>query len=982
MRRLTRENEYQILHDLHAFRIHEALLVSSLYDSFILNTDGLYEEHLRAEYEPVSSSLAPRIRHTNTGHDALAMLDRYRFDVLMTGLKLSDMSTRAFIQQVKELHPELPVILLCHATDDLERLGDGVQRELLENIFIWSGDSSLFFTIAKTIEDARNATRDTHGAQVRVMIVVEDSPRDWSFFLPVLYAEIFKQNRLLVSEGLNTVDRIIRMRARPKILLAKNYEEALWLFDTYREYTMGLISDIGFPMNGKRVGDAGFHLAGYIKAQDPHMPVVLWSDEEANAARAKKMGVSFISKGSNSFLKELRSCMLDYFGFGDFVFRTPEGREISRARSLRELGARIRTVPAESLEHHARNDHFMNWLFARGEFDLAARFKPVHVDDFNTIDGLRQFMVQSIADARRSHQIRTIPDFNTKSFDAGYSFVRLGTGSMGGKARGLAFIQSILMEHGLERQFKNVRIGVPRSLVLATEEFDRFVETQSLRERAIAATRDEDVRKMFLAQEISEELREKLAVFLSHVRQPLAVRSSSLFEDSQDQPFAGLYDTWMLANNDEDDDRRLEQLIAAIKLVFASTYFQGPKAYFRATNFRLGQEKMSIVVQELVGRTRENVFYPDIAGIAQSHNFYPFGHARAEDGVANLVVGLGTTVVDGGVSLRVCPRYPESLPQFGSATDMLRGTQKTLTALDLTQSVIDFDRAEPVEPLITLSLSDAERHGTLTHAASVFSPDDDRVYDGLGRSGPRLVTFANILKYEVMPLAPILDTLLKLGAKAFAGPIEMEFAVRLKERPDEAHEFFVLQMRPFLPKREFLDVDVGDLNEGNVIAASHASLGNGGIDSIRDIVYVRPNTFDRLRTREIADEVAALNARLGHVHRPYLLIGMGRWGTRDHSLGIPVVWENISAAEVIIEANLPDYAIEPSAGTHFFHNLTTCKKGYIHIDPARRGDRMRWDWLESQESAWEGTWIRHLQFAKPLDIRLDGRRGLAVIRGG
>jgi len=972
-------DDYQKYHDMMPYRIFNILLVSSHYDYFTMEKDGMLEQRLLSEYQLHDISFAPRIRHVTTGEKALSLLRHHSFSVLFSSIKIPDTDISSFIKEVKRNHPALPLILLANITDDIEKWINEEDLKTTNNIFVWTGDPGLFFAISKFLEDSMNVDNDTRTGDVRVIIVVEDNPRYYSLFLPIIYSEVMKHNHALIEEGLNDSDRMRRMRSRPKILLAKNFEEALCLFNRYKNNILGVISDISFPLDGKLNESAGFILAEEIKSSYSHTPIILQSSESSNRERAEARGALFINKSSGTMLQELREFILEYFGFGDFIFRNQIGEEVARASSIKELEHILLIVPEESLIIHSQHNHFSHWLYARGEFVLANTIKPYKLSDFKSLDDLRKHLIVSIQRTRIKHQEGVISDFKRHTFDSNFSFLRLGGGSMGGKARSLAFINSLLASKAITQKFNDVTISVPESLTIASDVFDEFLDENNLRENALNNKSDIEIRNLFQNSKLPASLTGDLKKFLQHIKSPLAVRSSSLFEDSHDQPFAGLYDTFMLPNRHSKNKIRIDALCSAIKNIYASTFFNEAKIYFKNTSFRLEEEKMSIVIQKLVGKTHDKYFYPDFSGVAQSHNYYPIGHMKPEDGISNVVLGFGKAVVEGNPTLRFCPKYPEILPQFAKSTDKLKNSQKKFYALDLSVHSVELNARESNKRFPFLPVKEAEKHGTLNAIGSVYSPDDDMFYDGIFREGIRVVTFANILKNKIFPLADILNYLLKIISDSFGGPVEIEFAVNLKNNSGDISSFNILQARPFLARTEYESIDFDNIEDADILCKSTRALGNGRINDIKDIIYVDPEAFDKLKTAEIAQEIAALNEKLMHRSSPYLLIGIGRWGTADKSLGVPVTWAQISGAEAIIESTLKNFIVEPSNGTHFFHNITACKNAYIMINASESNDFIDWKWLNSQTPEEKRTYTRHLRFKSHLDIRINGHNSEALI---
>jgi len=829
---------------------------------------------------------------------------------------------------------------------------------------------------------------------VPVILVVEDNIRYYSSFLPAIYTELISQSRRLISEGLNVAHKLVRMRARPKILLSSNYEDAAQQATQYRDYLMGVVSDVEFPRDGKLNVDAGFDLARMIRGIVPDAAIVLQSSRTEFRARAHKEGFSFLRKHSPTLLRDLRRFLIDQFGFGDFVFRLPDGAEVARAADLNELEAQLHEVPAESIAYHSERNHFSRWLRARTEFALAQKLRPRRVSDFPTVEDLRRDLIASIADYRSEQSQLLIGDFNAEAFKATDAFfLRIGGGSLGGKARGLAFVRHLLRKYHTGH-FAGVRIAVPPTVVLATDLFDRFLSENNLSDFAINGTDDAEIRRRFLEAPLPSSLRDDLLAFLAEVRYPLAVRSSSLLEDSQYQPFTGVYETFMLANQDSDLLIRLEQLMQAIKLVYASTFSQHAKAYVRATPYRLEEEKMAVILQQVVGTIHGHEeagqrFYPDFSGVVRSHNFYPVPPTSSKDGIAAVALGLGKEVVGGGKCLSFCPRYPRNIVQFSSVEDILANSQRDFWALELDHSsgqknahpdnADQQDDALPGLREVRFGLDVAEADGTLNNLGSTYSADNHAVYDGLSRSGTRVVSFAHILKHGAFPLALILDRLTSIGEDAFGRPVEIEFAVLLPQTPQQPADFGFLQIRPLVLSREGEELRMEDVDPDRLICQSSKVLGNGRIEDMRDAVVVDFHRFERARSREVSEGVAHLNAKLNEQGMPYLLIGVGRWGSNDPWLGIPVEWDEISGARVIVEAGFRDLRVTPSQGSHFFQNLTAFQVGYFTVNPDAGEGFVDWQWLTSHPAVEEQGCVRHLHFDSPLVVVMNGRSSRGMI---
>jgi CheY-like chemotaxis protein len=983
------ERLFEGFENLMPFRVQDILLVSSLYDSFILREDGRLNELLIGESLELEQQQIPGITHVSSGAEALKLArSQPRFNLVVTNLEVEDMDAAQLAREVKAAGLDVPVVVLAYDYREIKKFVARNPVTDLQQIFLWQGNVRILISIVKYIEDKRNVDHDTHAVGVPVILVVEDNIRYYSSFLPTIYTELITQSRRLLSEGLNVAHKLVRMRARPKILLASNYEDAAQQVMKYRDYLLGVVSDVEFPRAGALSPDSGFDLAHMVREEVPDAPIVLQTSRTEFRARAHAEGYSFLRKRSPTLLRDLRRFLTEQFGFGDFAFRLPDGSEVARARDLNELEARLHEVPAESIAYHSERNHFSRWLRARTEFALAQKLRPRKVSDFASLEHLRRDLIESIAEYRSEQSQVLIGDFNASTFKATEGFfLRVGGGSLGGKARGLAFIRHLLHKYQTARRFAEVRIAVPPSVVLATDVFDGFLSENNLLDFAINSTDDAEILRHFLEASLPPSLRDDLLAFLSEVHYPLAVRSSSLLEDSQYQPFTGVYETFMLANQHPDLSIRLEQLMEAIKRVYASTFSQHAKRYVRATPYRLEEEKMAVILQQVVGTIHGahpgQRFYPDFSGVVRSHNFYPVPPMSYGDGIAAVALGLGRAVVDGGKCLTFCPRYPRNLVQFSSVEDILANSQREFWALELDRA--ESDPAGPVsDPLLEFKearfgLDVAESDGTLNHLGSTYSIDNHVIYDGLSRPGTRIVSFAPILKHGVFPLASILERLTRIGDEAFGRPVEVEFAVRLPQRPQETAEFGFLQIRPLVLSREGEELRMEDVNPDRLVCQSSKVLGNGRIADLRDVVVVDFHRFERARSQEVAEGVAHLNAKLNESGTPYLLIGVGRWGSNDPWLGIPVEWDEISGARVIVEAGFRDFRVTPSQGSHFFQNLTAFQVGYFTVNPDAGEGFVDWEWLGSAPAIEEQGCVRHLHFDAPLIVVMNGKTSRGMV---
>ncbi len=976
VREAERRGRFRDFHDLMRYRIMDILLVASPYDAFLLEEAGQLSERVLGEFRNLDLHYGPGLTTVSTGAEALNQArQQSRFGLIISALHLGDMSGAELVRRMREAGLTVPVVLLAFDNRELKDFLARYDVSGVERIFLWQGDARILLAIVKSVEDWRNVAHDTQTLGVQVIILIEDNIRYYSSFLPTIYGELLHHSQRLMEEGANLSEKITRMRARPKILLCGSFEEAWEAFTLYQKDLLGIVSDVEFPREGRWSGRAGLEFARLVKERWPDVPVILQSSRPENAPLAHAAGADFLVKGSPLLLSDLRRFMLADFGFGDFVFRLPDGREVSWAHDLRALEEQLRIVPAESIAYHAERNHFSRWLKARTEFALAHELRPRKVSDFATIEDLRRSVVETIETYRRRRSRAVVADFDPRTFDASSGFSRIGGGSLGGKARGLAFVRLLLAESRIDRDLAGVDVVVPQSVVLATDVFDRFLEQNDLRVLAIDAEDDDEIRRRFLDAPFPDEIVQDLAVLLEHFRLPLAVRSSSLLEDSQYQPFTGVYETLMLPNNGPRIEERLAPLLQAIKRVYASTFSRRAKAYIRATPYRLEEEKMAVILQQLVGVAHGRYFYPDFAGVARSYNFYPHPPQTSADGIAAVALGLGRTVVEDGGGLRFCPRYPHHVVQFSSVPDLLKNSQRSFWALDLaTDAGSAPDGAE-----VRVELDAAESHGTLAAVASTYSPENDTVHDGIARAGVRVVTFSPVLKHGLFPLAPILDRLLALGAFGMGAPVEIEFAVNLSPPAGVPKEFAFLQLRPLALSRESEELELESVAPERLLCRSDAVLGNGRIEDIRDVVLVDRERFDRAQSRSTAQELADFNAELSSKGIPYLLIGVGRWGSADPWLGIPVGWEQIAGARVIVEAGFADFRVAPSQGSHFFQNLTSFNVGYFTVNPDSGDGTLDWEWLRSQTPLHETASTRHLRFERPLTITMNGKTNRGII---
>lgn len=971
---------FQGFQNLMRLRIRDVLLVSSLYDLYVFEEDGRLYELIRNEYQGLNLSHSPELTRVSNGGEAIALaLEEKRFDLIITTMHIEDMPVYTFAKLMREANLGIPLVLLAYNNRELADLMQMHDASIFDRIFIWQGDFRLLIAIIKHLEDRINVDHDTRIVGVQSIILIEDNIRYYSSFLPTIYVELLNHSKRLISEGINLSHKYLRMRARPKILLCTTYEEAWDVFEKYKEYILGVISDIDFPHRGKADPEAGIEFTRNVKLQHSDIPILLQSNNLANEHKAHEVGASFILKDTPTLLNDLRHFMVENFSFGDFVFRMPDNREVGRATDLISLEEQLKVVPEESIKYHAERNHFSNWLKARTEFWLAHQLRPQKVYDYPTLQALREDLIASLRYYRKIRARGIITDFRKESFDPNSSFARIGGGSLGGKARGLSFVNILINNYNVQHRYDGVHIFIPPAVVIGTDVFDQFLEENDLRNFALNCTDDNEIIQRFIeAKTFPEETLGDLAAFLDLIPQPIAVRSSSLLEDSQYHPFAGVYETYMLPNNHSDPFMRLSELIKAIKRVYASTFFQSAKEYIKVTSYRLEEEKMAVIVQKMIGGKHENRFYPDISAVAKSYNFYPIGPQSSTDGIVSAALGLGKTIVDGGITLRFCPKYPQHLMQFSSVRETLRNNQNEFFALDLNAESEDIIEKNDYF-LKRYRLDVAEMDNTLNVLGSTYSAENDQIYDGISRKGARLVTFAQILKGDIFPFSEICDLLLDMGSWGMGTPIEIEIAVNLSTPKDKPYEFGLLQMRPLVINREVEELLIDGAPRERLLCQSNHVLGHGVMNELRDIVFVDMQTFDRGMSRETAREVASLNARLVHENIPYLLIGVGRWGTLDPWLGIPVAWNQISGARVIVEAGLKDFEVAPSQGSHFFQNLTSFMVGYFTVSANDSDSLIDWDWLRTQEVIDALTYTKWVRAANPIMVKMNGHQSRGVI---
>ena len=973
-------------------RIRRVLILSSNYDFFILEEDGRIDEQIFNEYVSLNLRYPPVFVKATTAREAFRILEEDEINLVIEMLNLGGDSAFALAKRIKEKYESIPIVVLTHFNREVSLRLQKEDLSAIDYVFCWLGNADLLLAIIKLLEDRMNAPYDIEEVGVQCIILVEDSVRYTSAYLPELYKIVMQQSRNFSREALNEHQRMLRMRGRPKVLLAKTYDEAMELYARYKENLLGIISDVSFKKGTRRDNEEklGVRLVEQVRKEDPHMPVLLQSSDYSFAALAVEMGVGFLHKYSKSLSLELRNYIIQNFAFGEFIFRDPETlREVTRAADLQTLQQKILEVPDAVLAYHVERNHFSKWLNARAIFPVAQLFRYLTKEDFPNLDEIRSYLYEAISSFRISKGRGIIAKFDKNSFDAYTTFSRIGDESIGGKARGLAFINSVIEQHRLFDRFPNVLITVPRSVVLSTDVFDEFMEMNDLYSVGLSDLTDEEILDQFVAARLPGWLHQDLYAVISVTEAPIAIRSSSKLEDSHYQPFAGIYSTYMIPVNQEDRARTMELLTSAIKSVYASVYFRESKAYIEATSNVIDEEKMGIIIQEVCGTRHGECYYPTFSGVARSINFYPIAPERPEDGIAKVAFGLGKYIMEGGLALRFSPSYPRKILQLSSSKTILRDTQKQFYALHLKEESYHVSTDDAVN-LVRRKIDKAEGDPYLKHMVSVYDYQSDVVRDGTHYNGKKVVTFSGILQHETFPLAEILKELLVIGQKEMNLPIEIEFAVNMNVPEGVPYIFNFLQIRPIVESDQGSLVDMDQVHPEDTILFSQTALGNGEFTGIRDMVYIKPGNFKAANSEVIAGLVEKLNSRFREEKDPltgrgtgYVLVGPGRWGSSDPWLGIPVKWSQISEARIIVESGLENYRIEPSQGTHFFHNLISFRVGYMTINPFIGEGHYDTGYLDSLDALYEDEFIRHVRFGEELVIRIDGKtnRG-AVMKPG
>lgn len=960
-------------------RIHRVLVICSNYDNYMLEEDGRIDEQIFNEYVSLNLRYPPTFFQTDNAEDAFRILQKENIDLVISMLSLRGTDVFALAKIVKAKYERIPIVVLTYFSREVSLRLAGEDLSAIDYVFCWLGDAALILAIIKLIEDKMNADNDIEKIGVQAIILVENSIRYISSYLPNLYRIVLVQSLDFQREALNEHQRMLKMRGRPKILLANNYNDALALYNKYKYNVLGVISDISYKRDNLTDENAGIELCKVVMADDDNVPFLLQSSSSEHKKIAEELGAGFINKYAKSLSLELRNFIIQNLAFGPFVFKNPDTMEpIAIATDLQSLQQKLLTIPDKTLEYHATRNHFSKWLNARALFPVAQMFKYIRKEDFKTMDEMRRFLYVAISSFRLGKGRGVIAKFDKTSYDEYQIFSRIGDGSIGGKARGLAFINRIIKTNKLFNKFPDVLIAIPRTVVLCTDIFDEFMDQNNLYSVALSDLTDDEILNRFINAELPGRVYQDFYAFLSVSRiHPLAVRSSSKLEDSHYQPFAGIYSTYMIPRL-PDNKQMVKVLSDAIKEVYASVYYKVSKAYMTATANVIDEEKMGIILQEVCGNRHGDMYYPTISGVAQSINYYPVGSEKAEDGIANVAFGLGKLIVEGGLSLRFSPKHAKKILQLSSPEAALRDTQKEFRALDLRIDSFVPSTDDGVN-ILKIGINNVNNDGAMKYVASTYDYNNNVLREGINHPGKRVITLSNVLQHKLFPLAEILSTLLELGQQEMNNPIEIEFAVNLETPPGTPKIFNFLQIRPIVNADETTNINLGNIKPEDTIIYSESALGNGLFIGIRDLVYVKPESFNPAQNKNIAIDIEKINNLFVKQGSGYVLIGPGRWGSTDPWLGIPVKWPQISAARIIIESGLKNYRIDPSQGTHFFQNLISFRVGYFSINPFIKEGYYDVGFLNTLPFIYENEFIRHVRFEKPLDIMIDGKKHKGVI---
>lgn len=960
-------------------RIFNVLLIANPYDAFMLEDDGRIDEKIFNEYTSLSLRYPPRFTQVSTCEEALAQLSSMPYDLIICMPGTGDNEGFDVARTIKGQYEHIPMVILTPFSHGITKRIANEDLSSFDYIFCWLGNTDLLVSIIKLIEDKMNLEHDVSEVGVQIILLVEDGIRFYSSILPNLYKFVLKQSQEFSTEALNAHQRTLRMRGRPKIVLARTYNEAIGIYEKYKNNILGVITDVRFPRveRGEKDALAGIKLCAAIRKEDPFVPLIIQSSESENVLYAAKYDAAFIDKNSKKMDVDLRRIVSDNFGFGDFIFRNPDTlEEIARVKNLKELQNILFAVPAESFLYHISRNHVSRWLYSRAMFPIGEFLKPITWNSLQDVDAHRKIIFEAIVKYRKMKNQGVVAVFKRDRFDRYSNFARIGDGSLGGKGRGLAFIDNMVKHHPEFEEFENARVAIPKTVVLCTDVFDEFMDTNNLYQIALSDADDDVILRYFLKAKLPDRLVEDFFTFFDVVKSPIAIRSSSLLEDSHYQPFAGIYNTYMIPYLD-DKYEMLRMLSDAIKGVYASVYFRDSKAYMQATSNVIDQEKMAVILQEVVGKQYDNRYYPNFSGVLRSLNYYPIGDEKAEDGIASLALGLGKYIVDGGQTLRVSPYHPNQVLQTSEMETALRETQTQFYALDTAHVGNDF-KVDDGFNILKLKVKEADKDKSLSFIASTYDPYDQVIRDGIYDGGRKIISFCGVLQQGVFPLPELLQMSMKYGAESMKRPVEIEFACNIND--DRTGEFYLLQIRPIVDAKQVLDEDLSGIPDDRCLLRSSNSLGHGISEDVVDVVYVKTDdNFTAMNNPAVADDVERINRKFLADGRNYVLVGPGRWGSSDYWLGIPVKWPHICASRLIVEVALKNYRVEPSQGTHFFQNLTSFGVGYFTVDGNAGNGLFRKDILDAMPAVEETRYVRHVRFDAPLKIMMDGKKQCGVV---
>ncbi len=968
-----------IYHDLMPFKVKEILLISSLYDAYSIESEGRFSEHMLGQYGQLNLTTFPRITGASNIKQAMELLKHKNFELIIYMVGVDKTTPLIICEQIKTAFPFIPIFLLLNNSAETSFFTTKLEEiTYIDKIFTWNGDASIFFSMIKLLEDKINVENDTQLGKVRVILLVEDSPVYYSRYLSFLYKVLLEQTKRIIDDvSTDELYKVLRMRARPKILLATNFEQATEIINNYREYLTCLITDVKFERNGKFDEKAGLKLIDYTHSKLKNLPTILQSSDSSYHAVANDYNSLFIHKHSDTLYYDFEHFITNFLGFGDFEFKDENGNIFAVASNMKEFERFLRKIPDKSLLFHASRDHFSMWLMARGEIKAASIINLKKVNDFDSAKDLRKDLLSLLKENRNERDTGNVIPYEPNTEISEENVYTLAAGSLGGKGRGLAFIDALITNFNFSKFIPDVKVRTPKTFVIGTQEFESFLKNNKLASMLLVNDDYDEIKKQFVKGKLSEKLSIKLSELLTRIKKPIAVRSSGMFEDSLAQPFAGIFETYLLPNNHPEPAVRLAQAKDAIKLVMASVFSNTAKGYVKAINYKIEEEKMAVIIQEVVGNEYGSLYYPHISGVAQSYNFYPFAHMKPEEGFAIAAAGLGKYVVEGNKAYRFSPKYPST--EINTTKDQFRNSQVKFYAVDLQKenlNLLDGELAGLAENDVSL----AEKHGTLKHLASVYNADNNTVYPGISKPGPRIINFANILKYNYISLAKTIDLVLKLGKDAMGTAVEIEYAVDLEKDSEGKASFYILQIKPLIQAGFDCNIDLESINKKSILLYSEKGMGNGIIDNISDIIYADVEGFDKSETEEMAKEIEEFNDYMIKQNRKYVLIGPGRWGTRDKWIGIPVKWHMISNAKVIIESSLDNFPLDASSGSHFFHNVTSMNVGYFTVQPELLVSYIKYDLLEKQEIIQKGKYFNHVRFKKPITIMMDGKKRIYLIK--